>query len=58
MFCSACMSADAQHQPPKDVYLFIYLFIYLFTLLKVGTTLVLTGKNQPTNQKYFHTYIE
>ena len=41
------------------IYLFIYLFIYFyFILLKVGTILVLTGKNQPANQKYFHTYIE
>ena len=44
------MLVDAQYQPPQD--------IYLFTLFKVGTILVLTNKNQPTNQKYFHTHIE
>ena len=37
--------------------IFIYLFIFLFILFKVGTTLVLTNKNQPTNYKYLHTYI-
>ena len=31
------------------IYLFIYLFIYLLTLPKVGTMLLLTNKNQPTN---------
>ena len=40
------------------VYLFIYLFIYSFSLLKVGKILVLTGKNQSTNQKYSHTNTE
>ena len=34
------------------------IFIYLFTSFKVGPILVLTNKNQPTNQKYLHTYIE
>ena len=34
------------------------IFIYLFTSFKVGTILELTNKNQPTNQKYLHTYIE
>ena len=34
------------------------IFIHLFTLFKVGTILVLTNKNQATNQKYSHTYIE
>ena len=88
------MSADAQNQPPKKMYLFIYLYIYLFiylvvylfiflfvylfiylfiyliiflfiylfiysfSLLKVGKILVLTGKNQSTNQKYSHTNTE
>ena len=53
------MFANAQYQPQQDVHLFVYLFIYFyFILLKVGTILVLTGKNQPANQKYFHTYIE
>ena len=31
------------------------IFIYLFTLFKVGIILVLTFKNQTTNQKYFYT---
>ena len=31
------------------------IFIYLFTLFKVGTILVLTTKNQPTNQKFICT---
>ena len=56
MFCWGCMFVDAQYQPPWDVYLFIYLLY--FTSLKVGTILVITAKNQPTNQKYVHTYIE
>ena len=34
------------------------ILIYLITLLKVGTILVLTSKNQPTIEKYLHTYIE
>ena len=34
------------------------ILIYLFSLFKVGTILVLTNKIQPTNQKYFHTYIK
>ena len=34
------------------------IFIYLFTLVKLGAILVLTIKNQPTNQKYLHTYLE
>ena len=34
------------------------IFIYLFTSFNVGTILELTNKNQPTNQKYLHTYIE
>ena len=37
--------------------IFIYLFIFLFILFKVGTTLVLTNKNQSTNYKCLHTYI-
>ena len=34
------------------------IYIYLFILFKVGTILVLTNKKQPTNQRYWHTYIE
>ena len=40
------------------IFLFIYLFIHSFILLEVGTILVLADKNQPTNQKYSHTYIK
>ena len=31
------------------------IFIHLFTLFKFGTILVLTSKNQPTNQNYIRT---
>ena len=58
MCCWACMFADARYQSPYDIYLFIYLFIHSFILLEIGTILVLTDKNQPTNQKYSHTYIK
>ena len=34
------------------------IFTYLFTSFKIGKILVLANKNQPTNQKYLHTYIE